>query len=124
MKRETVDEVIACMPKERTLFHYFKGQYAFSLLTHITRDKQSVNAIKQSPYRRLLNQPEIKTVLAAQSGGKLSPELFANAWSTSSQTFLLSLDRWGDHNDWHYQVTRPGCNLVLQLNFSEKHSRA
>lgn len=124
MKKETIDEVIACLPQERTLFHYFKGQYALQLLHFASHQLQSVAAIKQSPYHRLLNQSEVKTLLATQGSGKLSPELFAHHWKPASQPFLLTVDRWGDNNRWDYQVTRPGCNLVLQLNFSEQHNRA
>lgn len=64
-----------------------------------------------------------ETMLTAQGNGRLSPALFADQWQPSSQPFVLTVDRWGDDNKWHYQVTRPGCNLVLQLNFSEQHNR-
>jgi len=123
MKREIIDEVIACLPDERTLFHYFKGQYALQLLHYVSQQLQSVAAIKQSPYHRLLNQNEVRSLLAVQGNGKLTPVLFADQWLPSSQPFVLTVDRWGDSNHWHYQVTRPGCNLVLQLNFSEQHNR-
>ena len=124
MKKEILDEVIACLPEERTLFHYFKGQYAFHLLSFATRQRSTVNAIKQSHFQHLLNQPDVKSLLAFQGSGKLSPELFEHAWKKDSQAFVLTVDKWGDNNRWHYQTTRKGCNLVLQLNFSEKHNRA
>jgi len=124
MKKEILDEVIACLPEERTLFHYFKGQYAFHLLTHISKQQPSVGAIKRSPFQGLLNQPDVKALLACLGNGKLSPDLFENAWKEASQAFVLTVDKWGDNNRWQYQTTRQGCNLVLQLNFSEKHNRA
>lgn len=98
MKKEILDEVIACLPEERTLFHYFKGQYAFHLLAYITRAQQSVSAIKRSPFQHLLNQPDVKTLLAHQGNGKLTPELFEHAWNANSQPFVLTVDRWGDNN--------------------------
>ena len=124
MKKEILDEVIACLPEERTLFHYFKGQYAFHLLAYITRAQQSVSAVKRSPFQHLLNQPDVKALLADQGSGKISPELFEHVWKETSQPFVLTVDRWGDSNRWQYQTTRKGCNLVLQLNFSEQHNRA
>ena len=124
MKKEILDEVIACLPEERTLFHYFKGQYAYHLLAYATREKQSVSAIKQSPFHKLLKQQDVKALLAEQGNGGLSPELFEHAWKEVSQAFVLTVDKWGNSNRWQYQTTRKGCNLVLQLNFSEKHNRA
>lgn len=124
MKREIVDEVIACLPTERTLFSYFKGQYALQIMGYVTQQLLSVADIKQSPYCKLLNQAEVKPLLATSGKGELSSELFMIPWRSEAQEFLLSVDRWGDNNRWDYQVTRPGCNLVLQLNLSEKHNRA
>jgi len=124
MKKVTLDEIIACLPEERTLFHYFRGQYAFSLLSYIVREQSSIGAIKRSTFRSLLNQPDVKALLANQGNGKLAPELFDYAWKADSHPFVLTVDRWGNSNHWQYQTTRKGCNLVLQLNFSEKHSRA
>ncbi|MES9832969.1 MAG: hypothetical protein ABW139_12085 [Candidatus Thiodiazotropha sp. DIVDIV] len=124
MKKEILDEVIACLSEERTLFHYFKGQYAFFLLFCATKEQCSVNAIKQSQFQHLLNQPDIKSLLSHHGHGKLIPELFEHTWKETSQPFVLTVDRWGNSNRWDYQTTRKGCNLVLQLNFSEKHNRA
>lgn len=124
MKRELIDEVIACLPEGRTLFHYFKGEYAFNLLSYASQTRQSVADIKKSSYQRLLNQPEVKSVLAREGHGKLSPDLFKHIWNESSEDYVLTLDSWGDNHDWGNQLTRSGGNLVLQMNFSEKHNRA
>lgn len=124
MKKEILDEVIACLPEERTLFHYFKGQYAYQLLAYASTKKATVKQVKQSAYSRLLNQSDIKLLLAELGNGQLSPELFQHVWKDESLPFVLTVDRWGESNGWSYQTTRKGCNLVLQLNFSEKHNRA
>ncbi len=123
MKKEILDEVIACLPEERTLFHYFKGQYAYQLLSYASRKQSTVKAMKQSVYQRLLNQQDIKLLLAELGSGELSPEFFQPIWKENSQPFVLTIDRWGNNNRWDYQTTRKGCNLVLQLNFSEMHNR-
>ena len=123
MKRESVNEVITCLSEERTLFRYFKGQYALMLLSYVTQTFDSVRALKQTPYQRLLNQSEVKPLLAQSGKGGLSPELFNYCWKESSQNFILTLDRWDDDDRWSRQTTRAGSNLVLQLNFSEEHNR-
>ncbi len=124
MKREILDEVLACLPEERRLFHYFKGQYAFTLLSYAVQIQTSVGALKRSPFQRLLNQSGIKALLAQVGNGNLSPDLFSYPWSESSEPFVLTLDRWSGTDRWSDQVSRSGGNLVLQLNFSEKHNRA
>ncbi len=124
MKKDILDEVIACLPEGRTLFHYFKGQYAFHLLSYVTREQPTVSAIKRSPFQHLLNQADVKSLLARHGSGNLTHKLFDSAWKQGSQPFVLTLDTWGNNDRWHYQTTRKGCNLVLQLNFSEKHNRA
>lgn len=124
MRKETLDEVLACLPKERTLFHYYKGQYACYLMAKAAQQLGSIRDIKSSRFQSLLNHNEIKPLLAKQGGGKLCGEVFVNPWKKESKTFLLTADRWGNHNNWNYQTTRKGCNLVLQLNFSEQHNRA
>lgn len=124
MKKEILDEVIACLPDERTLFHYFKGQYAMQLMSYVTRQCSSVGDVKRTPFQRLLGQKDVKALLANAGSGRLSPELFEYPWKETSQPFVLTVDKWGDSNKWRYQTTRDGCNLVLQLNFSEKHNRA
>ncbi len=124
MKRQILDEVIACLPEDRTLFHYFKGQYAYQLLAYASKRQASIREIKQSVYNRLLNQADIKLLLAELGHGKLHPEIFEHVWREHSQPFVLTVDRWGDSNRWLDQTTRKGCNLVLQLNFSEQHNKA
>ena len=124
MKSAILEEVIACLPADRTLFHYFKGQYAFFLLAHAARLYPSVSAIKQSPFQSLLRQPDVKAVLAGQGDGVLRSSLLETVWKEGSLPFVLTVDRWGNHDQWQYQTTRKGCNLVLQLNFSEQHNRA
>lgn len=32
MDREYADEILACLPQERTCYHYFKNRYALQLL--------------------------------------------------------------------------------------------
>jgi len=124
MKRELIDEVINCLPKDRTLFHYFKGEYAFKLLSYASRSRNTVSQLKKSPYQRLLNQPGVKAVLSNKGSGSVTPEIFTHVWKQNSEPFVLTLDSWGKTRHWGDQLTRDGGNLVLQMNFTEKHNRA
>ncbi|WP_428242761.1 hypothetical protein [Gynuella sp.] len=123
MKQEMVTEVIACLSEDRTLFRYFKGQYAAYLLSCISRSGTTVQAVKQSPFRRLLEQPDVRKVLSINGSGSLMSGLFDYVWSESCQSFVLTLGQWGAKR-WSAQTTRNGYNLVLQMNFSEQHNRA
>lgn len=123
MKQETADEMIACLSGDRNLFHYFKGEYALKLLSLAIQKRKSVGELKRSPYQRLLGQPLVKRLLAKAGSGQLPYDFFDYAWHESSEPFVLTLARWGSADRWWDQVSRPGFNLVLQLNFSEKHNQ-
>lgn len=124
MKTELLDEVIACMPKGKTHYHYFKGAYASRLLSMMLPEKMSVKQLKQSRFKGLLAHQSIKPIVAKSGNGVLNRNEFDYVWQQTSKPFLLSLSRWGDNtHSWHNQVSRPGENLVLQLNLPYEHIR-
>ena len=90
MKNELIDEIIACLPHERTVFRYFKGQYAYLLLSYAAQRYKHVREIKQSAYQRLLNHPEIKTFLSLSGKGTISPDTFDYSWINTSESFVLT----------------------------------
>ena len=121
-------EIIACLPSERNLYYYYRDRYSLGLLRHISRygDKGlSLAALKNSHYAPLLQKPRIKNILAKI--GKHQPT--EDYWSgydydEQQEMFVLTLDTWGEDRRKHWrgqQTSRPGCNLVLQMNFSGKH---
>ena len=62
--------------------------------------------------------------MASSGNGVLNRNEFDYVWQQASKPFLLSLGRWGARAHWdHYQISRPGENLVLQLNLPHEHSR-
>ena len=123
MQPHVIDEIIACLPKGRTLFHYFKDRYALMLLSYFVKNGKTMKEIKTSRYAGLLNKPIVKEVTSRLPGKNLTPDHFQFIWPDKYETYLLGLDRWGSIRDWkYYQVSRPGENLVLQLNFSNKHN--
>lgn len=129
MDTAVLDEISACLPRGRTPFFYFKDRYALLLLGHLAGDGCSISELKKGPAAPLLNRPLVRDVLATAGGGVVRRSHFDCVWDASVEPFLLTIDRWGCNerrdnasNPW-WQTSRPGWNLVLQLNFSMKHDR-
>ena len=124
MKTELLNEVIACLPKGKTHYRYFKGAYAPRLLQMLLPDQASVNKLKQTRFKRLLDHPLSKPIVAQCGTGYIASHQFEMAWQEPSRPFLLSVSRWGANKerDW-YQTSRFGENLVLQLNMPKEHQR-
>ncbi len=118
-------EVIECLPQDKTAFNYYKDRYAAFILSQVllqARDKSCrVSDLKQSNYSGLLNKPMIKEIVARSGNGILRQEELDLLWPESSEPFILTLDTWGHGQRSWDQVSRSGHNLVLQLNFSNKH---
>jgi len=128
MDRQTADEVVACLVGERTLYHYYRDRYSIGLLRHLSRQGAlSVAALKQSPYAPLLQKPRIKNVLADIGGKQLDEfQLARHDYDTDQNDFVLTLDTWGSdckRERCRKQTSRPGYNLVLQLNFCRRHDQ-
>ena len=124
MNKATALEIIACLPKGRTLFHYFKDRYALLLLSYAVGEGMKISALRSTDYAKLLNKPRVREFLAATGDGVLTASALADYWQYDGQTFVLSLTTWGDkrasERRWN-QTSRCGHNLVLQLNFSQQH---
>jgi len=124
MKPELLSEVIACLPKGRTHYRYFKGAYAPQLLSMLIDKEAPVRALKTSRLKRLVEHPLVKPVVAQSGNGQLRKVDLDAVWQEPSQPFLLSISRWGGkgERDW-YQKSRHGENLVLQLNLPVENQR-
>ncbi len=128
MDRHFAEEIIACLPSERTLYYYYKDRYSIALLHHLSSSYQkglSVAALKASDYAPLLQKPRIKNILSGLGHQLPDPSYWTrHDYDQAQETFILTLGLWGDRkqSNWRWQQTsRPGCNLVLQMNFSRKH---
>lgn len=128
MDRQTADEAVACLVGERTLYHYYRDRYSIGLLRYLSRHEPlSVATLRQSPYAPLLQKPRVKTILA-DIGGKSLDEfhLARHDYDADQNTFVLTLDTWGSNRNSERrgkQTSRPGYNLVLQLNFCRRHDQ-
>lgn len=127
MQLEEVKEIIAALPRGRTIYHYFPDRYALWLLARAAGEGMPVAELKRGPYGRLLNRPAAKAVIAGRADGVVSAGHFQAAWPRRWQSYRLTLGRWGSdprRAAAYYQTSRPGWNLVLQMNFSEEHNAA
>lgn len=128
----TVNEVRACLSTSRTLFHYYKDRYGIGLLRQYARTSKAgsrpaltVNTLKQSRFAPLVHKPRIKGVLAQLGGSRIDEaQLALHDYDESQIPFTLTLGAWGaeGRSQWRRkQTSRPGYNLVLQLNFCKEH---
>ncbi len=121
MDKILLNEIIACMPKDRTIFPYFKGRYALMLLKNIIGESTSIANIRKTSFAALLDKPEVKLALAMAGKGLLTPDILNSVWPEESYQFILTVGRWGSNSYGGDQTSRRGYNLVLQLNFSKQH---
>ncbi len=123
MEYTQLEEIIACLPKGRNKFYYFKDRYALMLLSMLTHQEKSIQELKKSPCKRLLDKPVVREILAKSGNGRLTESQLEAFWPTQYHCYLLTLGKWNGSGRWG-QTSRRGWNLVLQLNFSAQHNRA
>ncbi len=128
MKSEEVQEIVSCLPRGKTVFHYFRDRYAALLLARAFKEKAQLGQVKRSRFGRLLSKPIIADLLGRCGDGRVTPDLFNTAWAQPAEPYLLGLTSWGIDGKRltranYHQTSRPGVNLVLQLNFSSHHER-
>lgn len=125
METQLVDEILECLVGERTLFYYYPDRYAVVMLQRLLcAGEQRIVTIKQSALGKLLNKPIMQKVMASKGNGKLAASDLQVLWPLSCNAYVLTLGRWGSRADYRWdQISRPGENLVLQLNFSRQHDR-
>ena len=125
MDIEVANEIIACLPKDRTVFDYYKDRYAVMLLERLVGEGRPIADIKQTRFAKLLGRPVVKDVVAVKGDGLLSrSDLIYVTPKDDMEHYVLTLGVWGGSGCslWD-QTSRKGVNLVLQLNFSREHDR-
>ncbi len=121
MDKKLLDEIIACLPKDRTLFRYARNDYALMLLSRYVGKGMKIIDLRQSPFGKLLEKPAIRNLLADIGGGSVSGDVFDYVYVKDRQDFLLTIGRWNEGRSRYNQTSRNDGNLVLQLNFSRGH---
>ncbi|MDR1995521.1 hypothetical protein [Azonexus sp.] len=130
MQGQLADEIIACLQGERTVYSYYRDRYGIGLLRHYCHRQPDrrvpVAALRRSAYAGLLEKPRIRSILAGCGHALDDAVLAASDYDTNQAAFVLTLSTWGTErrSDWrHQQTSRPGVNLVLQLNFNREHEQ-
>lgn len=117
-------DLVACLPQGRTVFRYGHGQFAPMLVTEFLRRGWTARELRSSAYGRLLDHDAIKPVLAAKGRLELTEQDLKLALPQTALAYRLTVSPWFSGNDRKYnQLSRHGCNLVLQLNFASDHDR-
>ena len=62
MRQELAREIIACLPKGRTGFRYYRDRYAPLLLAAAIPERADVSALKRSPFATLLQKAPVREV--------------------------------------------------------------
>ena len=123
MNGELVKEIQDCLCGERTLFHYYQDQYAIYLLSRLVdwEKRIAIRHLRCGRLARLLDRPLIKDLLSKCGDGFVNKKVLEGCWHDSFESYVLTLGDWGCYSDWSWdQISRPGKNLVLQLNVSGK----
>lgn len=117
METKLAREIIACLPRGKSLFHYGRHGYAPLLLSYLIDGEVSIGDLRKSAYGKLLGTPNLKSVIAASGKSVLSRMQLDEAYWRHTRPFMLTLDQF----DGRMQTSRRGVNLVLQLNFTRQH---
>jgi hypothetical protein len=128
MQSSDLDTLLDCVRGGRRLFHYFRDRYALMLLAWAAGDGARVADLKRGRFAGLLRKPVVNELLASLDDGVLTADRLSSVWPPQPEAYVVTFGRWGNENPrkwarrWH-QTSRRGENLVLQLNFSNRHDR-
>ncbi|MEM9819770.1 MAG: hypothetical protein AAF985_01805 [Bacteroidota bacterium] len=126
MNSQELQYLLSFYQQETLPFHYFKDRYAFQLLAYQLPEKgNTVSEVKQSPWAFLLDKPRLKKQTASLPGQRIRPDDLRSYLPEDVFYFDMTFGSWGAYkrhrNDTWFQTSRPGFNLVLQLNFGALH---
>lgn len=122
MKLQTWRDVVTCLPVGRTVFRYAPDQFAVMVLRYLLEAGHDAAELKRSRFGRLFERKPVRELLAAHGRADLTVNHLHYVQLDKSAPWRLSLGRWGNEKHWRWQqVSRPGVNLVLQLDFTRQH---
>ncbi len=123
MERESINEIISCLPSGETRFYYAPERSTCDLLRYHIGHSMAISELKRSAFAKLLQRPVMKQIVAGCGDGRIHSQQLA--WTPEhSYLFLLSLDSYGEDEGQYVrfsQLIRRGHNLVLQINLSCEH---
>ena len=106
-----------------TRFEYHKDRYGLQLLRYALGDSVDLGEVRKSRFGTLLQKRRMQPLLAVARGRRLDLARLPAAWRpTPLFEYDLTIGLSGTRReDWGEQMSRPGINLVLQVNFTEGH---
>ncbi len=111
---------------EQKRFFYYRDKYALQLIKYHVKDSIKINDLKSCRYQGLLNKTVVREVLQNCGDSILHPEMLSDQPAKEGKDFNYTISKWGQfiphRNDSWNQTSRPGLNLVLQLNFDDWHN--
>lgn len=121
------NEIIACLPKQRTVYRYCNDEYAARLLApKLGSAGMPVREIRASRWGRLLDRKPVAEVLKHCGAATLCKQDLLGMPRENDRAYVLTLGLWGwrGRDRCYYQTSRSGVNLVLQVNFDRSHDKA
>jgi len=90
----------------------------------VKRESINIACLRKGQWGNLLNKPVLRDVLSNAGSGCLEKQVLSDLWFPRLAPFVLTLGEWGNERSWSWnQTSRPGKNLVLQLNLPESWSK-
>lgn len=112
---------------EKRFFYYYKDKYALEVAKLLCNDTLKIKELKKSGFNFLLQKHPLKVILSNLGRDTLRKEDLERFINPDGKYFHYTISEWGEYrrhrNDSWYQTSRPGINLVLQLNFDVDHNR-
>lgn len=127
MKMEELDEVIDCIGGDRKVFYYFKDRYCLDMMLwemkKIKKELLSISDLNQGRLKRFMSKPIVKEITQHCGDGFLEKDVILYHRPNEMLSFTLTMDRWGGGDRAYDQTSRNQQNLVLQINFDNKHNQ-
>ncbi len=80
MRRSELEEIIACLPRGRTLYQYFPDRQALWLLARAVGDGARIADLRRGERARHLGRPAVKAIIAGKGDGVLTAADLDAAW--------------------------------------------
>ncbi|RNC84559.1 MAG: hypothetical protein ED557_06155 [Balneola sp.] len=118
-----------CLGIQKKPYFYFKDKYALDIAKILCDRYHEVRIgdLKRSRFAFVLNKEPVKQIVSGIGRGTIRSDDLEYSLMQEGKEFWYTLSEWGEfkrhRNDSYYQTSRPGVNLVLQLNFDNAHNR-
>ncbi len=127
MDKELLIDILKERGADKMVFPYYSGRYAPLLLSMAYGDAARDQILRPKAgglTERLMRKPILQQAVRDAHGAPLRVGDLDLVWDDPCEWYRLTLDSWGEADrDAGWQTTRPGWNLVLQMNFSAEHDR-